>query len=164
MSSTSTGGANLSWLPFTLISFTEWERPWVNRGFAVVWLVLVFEFELATEFELGLEAEFVQLAVVFEPELELELVSCEVLTEWPLGLGMDLDRSFALRFDVELWLLGMVAVISWSLSRMCSIVDSGEDVFAIIPLDLVELESETNWLADWERTACPPNLSLNAIW
>lgn len=74
----STGvGASFSWLPFSLMSFTEWDRPWVTNGL-VVGLVLVFEFELLTELVLGLVAGFeleVQFAA-FDPELEFEFVSC----------------------------------------------------------------------------------------
>lgn len=165
MSSTG-AGANFNWLPFTLMSLTEWERPWVTKGL-VVWLVVLFKLELVIEFVLGLEAEFelgLQFAVVVvELELELELLSCVGfgLAIWRFGLGMDFDLDFILEFahDVEL------RVMVWSVSRLVgSDVESGDtDILAGV-VDFDDPASVASWLADWDRIAWPPSLSLNAIW
>lgn len=101
MSSTG-AGANFSWFPFTLMSFTEWDLPCVTSGFVVHWFVLAFELELLTELALGLvagfelEPELVQFIVPPERELELKFASC---VGFAIGCGMDdLERGFGFGF------------------------------------------------------------------
>lgn len=163
MSSTG-AGANFNWLPFTLISFTEWDLPCVISGFAV-WLVLVFEFELLTEFVLGLVAEFeleLQFTVPLERELELEFASCVwlVAVDCITGLGMDdLERGFGFGF-IE-FTIG-IGVADWSsVSRAVSSAESGE---IGILVDTTDFEKVVSWLADCDRTVWLPSLSRSAIW
>lgn len=165
MSSTG-AGANFNWLPFTLMSLTEWERPWVTKGL-VVWLAVLFKLELVIEFALGVEAEFelrLQFAVVVvvELELELELLSWVEfgLIVWRFGLGVDFDLDFILGFahDVEL------RVTVWSVSRLVGSDAESGDTDILAGVDFDDPASVASWLADWDRIAWPPSLSFNAIW
>lgn len=146
------------------MSFTEWDLPCVTSGFAV-WLVLVFEYELLTEFVLGLVALFeleLQLAVVLEMELEFEFMSWVVLAIvcCTIGPGMDdFDRGFGFAFDA--FMIG-IDVWCWPAgSRPISVVESGD---TDILVGAEDFEKVVSWLADCDRTVWLPSLSRSAIW
>lgn len=111
--------------------------------------MLVLELELLTELVLGLVAWFeleVQLAVLLEPELEFEFVSCEEATDWTMRLGMDvLDRGFGLVFAVDEFGIGTGGV-DWSSTRLLSTVVSGDTDIFMGAGDFEE--NVVNWLAD----------------